>query len=94
MDRRHLDEDVGMLFVYDQERLRSFWMKNTYISLDMIFVDGSGEIVRIHEKTKPLSKQSYPSYVPALYVVEVNAGFCSAHGLKVGGRVNISISVR
>lgn len=88
MHRRHLPEGMGMLFMYDREQQRSFWMKNTYIPLDMIFIDSSGEIVGIAEKTQPLSEQSYPSQVPARYVVEVNAGFCATHGVKIGGRVD------
>ncbi len=89
MFRRGLPPDAGMLFVYEQERLRSFWMKNTYIPLDMIFVNRTGEIVSVVARTQPLSLRSCRSSAPARYVVEVNAGFCEDHGIVIGGTIRI-----
>jgi len=89
MYRRSLPTQAGMLFVYADERPRSFWMNNTTIPLDMIFAAQSGEIVSIVEKTQPLSLRSCRSVLPARYVVEVNAGFCEKHGVAVGGVVQL-----
>ncbi|PLX90289.1 MAG: hypothetical protein C0614_00860 [Desulfuromonas sp.] len=87
MNRRSLPSMTGMLFVYEENRPRSFWMKNTYIPLDMIFLDRDGKIVNIVEKTQPLSVRSCRSVLPARYVIEVNAGFCEKYGVAVGGIV-------
>lgn len=89
MYRRSLPAQAGMLFVYEDERPRSFWMKNTTIPLDMIFADQFGEIVRIVEKTEPLSVRSCRSELPARFVVEVNAGFCEKHEVAVGGVIQL-----
>jgi uncharacterized membrane protein (UPF0127 family) len=82
-----MPESAGMLFIFPQEEVRSFWMKNTYIPLDIIFVDASREIVTIQSNTQPLSTEPVPSYKPAKYVIEVNAGFTSKHNIKEGDRV-------
>ncbi|GAB1350625.1 hypothetical protein MASR1M107_28400 [Ignavibacteriales bacterium] len=63
-------------------------MRNTYISLDMIFIDANKKIVTIHKNTKTLSDQSYPSTKPAKYVLEVAGGFCDKHGVVEGIWVN------
>ena len=62
-------------------------MVNTMFSLDMIFISSGKEIVTIHKDTTPLSEQSYPSSAPAQYVLEVNAGFCESHNIKLGDKV-------
>lgn len=90
MYRRSLPPQAGMLFVYEDERPRSFWMKNTTISLDMIFAAQSGEIVTIVEKTEPMSLRSCRSVSPARFVVEVNAGFCEKYGIKAGDIMKIA----
>jgi len=87
MNRESMEEMQGMLFIFPEERFQSFWMMNTLFSLDMIFIDSKKEIVTIHRNTKPLSEQSYPSSKPALYVLEVNAGFCDKHNIKLGDKV-------
>ncbi|GBD89252.1 hypothetical protein BMS3Abin03_03202 [bacterium BMS3Abin03] len=87
MSRKSMKENQGMLFIFPFERPQSFWMRNTLISLDMIFVNKNRQIVTIHKNTKVLSDQSYPSSKPAMYVVEVNAGFTDKYNIVVGDRI-------
>lgn len=87
MYRSALGERQGMLFVFPKEEYQSFWMKNTAVPLDMIFVSARNEVVTIHEKTTPYSPQSYTSTKPAQFVVEVNAGFAQSHGISLGDKV-------
>jgi len=87
MGRSTMNENQGMLFLFPREEYRSFWMKNTILPLDMIFINAEMEIVTIHVDTTPFSEQSYPSSRPARYVLEVNAGFARDHGLRTGDRV-------
>ena len=88
MFRKHMEDKDGMLFIFTSEEMQSFWMRNTYIPLDMIFVNSAKKIVTIHRNTQTLSDQSYPSAAPAIYVIEVNGGFCSAHNINEGDRIN------
>ena len=88
MYRTGLAENQGMLFVFLQEDYRSFWMKNTILSLDMVFVNSNLKIVTIQKNTIPFSEAGVPSNRPALYVVEVNAGFTDRYGIKVGDKIN------
>ena len=71
---RHLPERTGMLFIYRDENYRSMWMKNTYISLDMLFARSDGSITNIAQETVPLSEKSVTSTEPAMFVLELNAG--------------------
>ena len=87
MYRNSIPSDGGMLFVFDTEQMQSFWMKNTYISLDMLFINAEKEIVTIQPNTTPLKEWSYPSSSPAMYVIEVNAGFCKQHEIAVGDKI-------
>lgn len=84
MDVHNLPENSGMFFIFDDEAQRSFWMANTPLSLDIIFVNSEYEIVRIHRSTPPYSNEQILSEVPAQYVVEVNAGFTLAHDITEG----------
>lgn len=88
MFRKSMEMNQGMLFIFPEQEGQSFWMRNTYLSLDMIFVNADKKIVTIHKNTKTLSDQSYPSTEPAQYVVEVVAGFADKYSLKVGDRIN------
>ena len=88
MFRRSMGDNQGMLFKFPQMEERAFWMKNTYISLDIIFVDNEYRIVNVQEGTKPLSTQSVPSTGPAQFVIEVNAGFCNKYGIQAGDIVS------
>jgi len=91
MHRRKLPDHGGMLFIMDTEKLQSFWMRNTYIPLDIIYVNAKKEIVHIAENTTPLSDNPVPSIFPAKYVLEVNAGFSKAYGLTKGNILNFNI---
>ncbi len=84
MYRSAMDEDHGMLFPYTSARPRSFFMKNTKISLDIMYADANRRIVTIHQGVMPYSEKSLPSGEPAQYVVEVNAGFAARHGIEEG----------
>lgn len=84
MYRSSMQEDHGMLFPYPQAQPLSFYMKNMKMSIDIIFVDADRRIVTIHQAVMPYSEKSLPSGEDAQYVVEVNAGFTSRHGIEEG----------
>ncbi|HEY1362142.1 MAG TPA: DUF192 domain-containing protein [Xanthobacteraceae bacterium] len=88
MFRRELPEMQGMLFDFHTEQPTSFWMKNTYIPLDMIFIRGDGRILRIAENTVPLSEAMVPSGGPVRAVLEVIAGTARKLGIAAGDRVS------
>jgi len=87
MFRKELPEGKGMLFDFKREQDVSFWMQNTYISLDMLFIRGDGTILRIAENTEPLSTRMVPSGGPVLAVLEVIAGTARKLGIAPGDRV-------
>jgi YVTN family beta-propeller protein len=90
MFRQHLPWNAGMLFVFNNEEPREFWMKNTLIPLDMIFVDDNSEIIDIIENVPPCEQDpcpTYPSEGPAQYVLEVNAGFVQENDVRIGDRL-------
>jgi uncharacterized membrane protein (UPF0127 family) len=87
MFRRELPEGRGMLFDFKREQETAFWMKNTYISLDMIFIRSDGRIHRIAANTVPLSEALVPSGGPVRAVLEVIAGTASKLGIAPGDRV-------
>ena len=92
MFRESLDENEGMLFVFDREEKHSFWMKNTLISLDIVWMNSAGEIVEISENTPPCVADSCPSYVPeepAKYVLEISAGQTQKTSVRIGNRAII-----
>jgi hypothetical protein len=91
MFRRELPEGHGMLFDFHRDGEVSFWMKNTYISLDMIFIRSDGRIMRIAENTTPLSERLVPSNSPVRGVLEVIAGTAKKYGIVAGDRVAGSI---
>ena len=88
MYRKPLDDTKGMLFIFPQQDNLSFWMRNTPVSLDMIFADSTGQIVTIHPRTKPFAQTSYPSSSTAKYVVEVDSGFTERHNVHVGDKID------
>jgi uncharacterized protein len=87
MFRRQLPEGQGMLFDFKVEQPISFWMKNTYISLDIIFIRGDGQILRIAENTEPLSERLVHSGGAVRAVLEVIAGTARKLGIAPGDRV-------
>jgi uncharacterized membrane protein (UPF0127 family) len=84
MYRQTMPENAGMLFIFPNDAPRSFWMKNTYISLDIIYINSRKEIVTIQKYTQPRTTYSIPSEKPAMYVLEVNAGFTDKNGIMPG----------
>jgi uncharacterized membrane protein (UPF0127 family) len=86
MFRRELAADSGMLFIFPQDDIRRFWMRNTYIPLDMVFLDSHRIVVGIEENAVPLDETSRGPDAPAQYVVEVRGGATKQHGLGVGAR--------
>ena len=87
MGRTSMSESQGMLFIFPDEDWRSFWMVNTPLPLDILFIDAAREIVTIHRDTVPFSESSIPSTAQAMYVLEVNAGYCNRNGISVGDHV-------
>jgi len=92
MYRLKMEDYQGMLFIFPEEEKRWFWMKNTYIPLDIIYLDDDLKIVTIQADTQPLSEESIPSELPARYVLEVNAGFAAVHGIREGDKIEFSIT--
>jgi uncharacterized protein len=87
MFRRHLAPDAGMLFLYGSVKRVSMWMKNTYIPLDMIYIDRSGRVVGFFERAVPGSLEVITSENPVAGVLEVNAGTVARLAIAVGDRV-------
>ena len=87
MHVRELPETQGMLFVYRREQPISMWMKNTYVSLDMLFIRADGRVARIAAGTRPLSLESIPSGEPVNRVLELKAGAAARWGIKPGDRL-------
>ena len=91
MFRRYMPDDRGMLFDFKIEQPVQFWMKNTYLPLDMIFISKAGKIVSIKENAEPLTEQLIPSGAPVVAVLEVNAGTAARIHAKPGDTVRASI---
>ncbi len=86
MFRENLDTDSGMLFIFDQDQILRFYMKNTYIPLDIAFIDSEFKILDIQEM-EPLNEQTITSKYKVKYALEVNRGFFSGTGIKVGDEI-------
>src|SRR2546428_10906151 len=86
MYRSSLAEGRGMLFVFDEDRNHSFWMKNTLIPLDMLFIARDGTVVGIHANATPQSTADIAVGMPSRYVLEVPGGWAARHGISAGGR--------
>jgi uncharacterized membrane protein (UPF0127 family) len=90
MFRQKIKDDYGMLFIFSEEDYRSFWMKNTYITLDMIFLNGEQQIVDMFLSVPPCCGDPCPSYIsklPAKYVLEINGGLAKKLKLKIGDKI-------
>jgi len=95
--RTSLGENAGMLFVFNKSRKHSFWMKDTLIALDMIWMDYQRNIVHIEEDVMPCEEDPCPSYTPdknALYVLEINASIAKKLNLKVGDQAQFILNLR
>jgi uncharacterized membrane protein (UPF0127 family) len=89
MGRKHLGKDEGMLFIFEKEDYHGFWMKDTFIPLSIAFIDRKGRIVRVTDM-KPLTLDSHLPPKPILYALEMNKGWFSSHGIKVGDIMRFS----
>lgn len=88
MYRRTVARDMGMLFFMPGgEQMRSFWMKNTLVPLDIIYLDAQGTVVSIQANAEPLSQTSLPSAAPAAFVLEVLGGVAQEKGIGIGTKV-------
>ncbi len=87
MHRTALAEDAGMLFVFDETAEHPFWMKDTLLPLDMIFIDEGGRIAGVVERAEPQTTVERTIGAPSRYVLEVNGGWARARGVKAGDRV-------
>jgi uncharacterized membrane protein (UPF0127 family) len=87
MQRTNFPDMSGMLFIFPFERLQSFWMANTPVSLDILFASADTQIVDIRRYTTPLSPESVDSSVPARFVLELPAGFCDSYGIVESDRL-------
>mgnify|MGYP001628044533 CR=1 FL=1 len=90
MFRRHMPRDAGMLFVFPHAEPQSFWMRNTFIALDILFIGADRRVVGISEDATPLTDDARAVDAPARYVLEVHAGFARAHGITTGTPVRFT----
>lgn len=88
MYRRDLAADAGMLFLFPTESEQHFWMKNTPLPLDMVFIGTDKRIVGIVPDTRPFTTNPVGVPSPSQFVLEVNAGFCAKHGVAAGDQVD------
>lgn len=87
MYRDSMEKNQAMLFVFDDEQERYFFMKNTKIPLDLIYLDATKKIVSFQKNARPMDETSLPSNAPAKYVLEVNAGLVDTWSLAIGDRI-------
>ena len=90
MFRPSLAENRGMLFIFGEPRRPAFWMKNMLIPLDLVFLDGAGEVVDLITDVQPCAADPCPNYPPSspsLAVLEIGAGVAAAHGLEIGSMI-------
>lgn len=88
MYRKEMARDRGMLFIFDRQEIQSFWMKNTYLSLDLIFIDESKKVVGVLANVPPLNEQSRKIDQPSRYVLEANAGWALENQISIGTKIN------
>ncbi|EAQ50216.1 DUF192 domain-containing protein [Leeuwenhoekiella blandensis] len=88
MYRESMAQNRAMLFIFDDERPHNFYMKNTYIPLDLFFITKDKTIATIIENAKPMDETSLPSEVPVMYVLETNAGIAELWDIKEGDKVD------
>ncbi|MGI4850509.1 MAG: DUF192 domain-containing protein [Janthinobacterium lividum] len=84
MNRRHLAKDAGMLFVFPKLQKTKFWMKDTYLALDLVFMDENFNVVQLHENAQPLDLTKIESDVPIKYVLEISAGSIQHYNIQKG----------
>lgn len=89
MFRKNMPEEAGMIFLMEDHSVHHFWMHNTCIPLDMLFVDKDGVIVGIEENVPTMNDNTYSVPCPSSYVIEVNAGYCRRHGIVAGQKIRL-----
>ena len=92
MNRKSMQDSNAMLFIFPDMQMRAFYMKNTLIPLDIIYLDNNNTIVSIQENAKPLDEASLPSGSPAQYVLEINGGLSKQLGIEIGDRMSFTKS--
>ncbi len=90
MFRKSLDKNAGMLFIYSKEEIQFFWMKNTFIPLDIIFIDSNFTVVDAYRNAKPHDETTIASKAAARFVLEINAGIADRCRIKAGVKVRFS----
>lgn len=93
MYRNSMENDEAMLFIFPNEAYRNFYMKNTRIPLDIIYIGADSSIVSFQKNAKPFDETSLPSNAPAKYVLEINGGLSDEWQLKIGDKVDFKISI-
>jgi len=93
MNRPSMKDDQAMLFIFPIEDFRSFYMKNTFIALDIIYIDKNGEIVSFQYDAQPLDESALPSNIPAQYVLEIKAGLAEKYDLQIDDKIVYSKSI-
>lgn len=91
MFRKKLDENMGMLFIWPEDIYPRFWMKNTLISLDLLFIDRRGKIVHIEKRAIPKSEKTLTSARPIRYVLEIGGGQTDGRHIEEGDRVEFHL---
>jgi len=89
MHRQNLSENGGMLFIWPETATRLFWMKNTPVSLDILFFDQTGRLVYLHPSATPYSLQTISSLQPVAYVVEIKGGHARQYKIETGAYLKI-----
>ena len=95
MFKKSLDKDSGMLFIFPEEEFHSFWMKNTLIPLDIIWINSNKEIIFIQHNAQPCQEENCEIFTPdkkALYVLEINSGIADKIGLEINDKINFKIN--
>ena len=88
MYRESMEDDQGMLFIYDDEAPRAFYMKNTYIALDIIYFASDSTAVSFQKNAQPQDETSLPSEKPAQFILEINAGLADEWNIEVGDKID------
>lgn len=90
MYRSSMEDNQAMLFIFPDEQMRSFYMKNTEFSLDILYFDSQKNLINLHQNAQPLNESSLPSTAPAKYVLEINGGLSEQWNLEAGDNMDFS----
>jgi uncharacterized membrane protein (UPF0127 family) len=93
MYRQELPDGVGMIFVFDDNEIRSFWMQNTYVALDIAYIDPGLVVVDI-QQMEPLTTDPHQSAAPAMFALEVRKGWFAEKGIRVGAKAEVVFGIR